>query len=77
MPTPEDKISEFAPNWAYHRPGIFTDPIWMEYSINRGDPEVTSELSAVRLETVANVLRAIADGAANAAKAVRSAQSGD
>jgi hypothetical protein len=67
MPTPEERIAELAPNLAWRRPGIITDPIWMEYSIEV-DPTLRNQLSAVRLEAVANVYRAIAEGAANAAK---------
>jgi hypothetical protein len=74
---PEEKIAD-APAWILrHRPGIVTDPIWMEYAIEQVDPEVRSKLSAVRLQAVANVYRAIAEGAENAAKVVASAQSGD
>ncbi len=71
MPTPEEKLAEFSSRWlGPHRPGIVTDPIWMEYALESVDPAVRGQLSAVRLQTVANVYRAIADGAASAAKVV-------
>jgi hypothetical protein len=68
MPTPEERIAEVAPNLLWRRPGIITDPIWMEYAIAEVDPSLRSQLSAVRLETVAAVYRSIAEGAANAAQ---------
>ncbi len=75
-PSPEEKIASVAPAWLSHRPGIQTDPIWMEYALQAVDPAVQSQLSAVRLQTVANVYRAIADGAASAAKVMGPAKSG-
>jgi hypothetical protein len=68
MDTPEERIAAVAPNWKYHRPGIFTDPIWMEYAIEEVEPELRNQLAAVRLQTVAAVFRSISEGAANAAK---------
>jgi hypothetical protein len=77
MPTPDD-IAELAPKWVLpHRPGIHTDPIWMEYALASIDPGLRNQLSAIRLQTVASVYRAIAEGAESAAKAVSAAQSGD
>ena len=72
MPTPEERIAELAPNLLWHRPGIITDPIWMEYAIEGVDPATRNQLAAVRLETVAAVYSAIAEGAAKAAKIVGS-----
>jgi hypothetical protein len=46
-----------------------TDPIGMEF-VFEGDPAIRAQLLAIRLETVANVYRNIADGAAKAAKIV-------
>ena len=77
MPTPEERIAELAPEWLLRRPGIQTDPIWMEYAIARVDPGLRAQLSAVRLETVANVYRAIAEGASSAAKVAAKARSRD
>jgi hypothetical protein len=77
MPTPEERIAEFAPAWLPHRPGIITDPIWMEYAVEQVDPATRTQLSAIRLQTVANVYRAIAEGAASAAKVIAAAESGD
>jgi hypothetical protein len=77
MSKPED-IAELSPKWVLpNRPGIHTDPIWMEYALEDIDPGLRNQLSAIRLQTVASVYRAIADGAESAAKAVSAAQSGD
>ena len=76
MPTPEERIAEFGPNWVYRRPGPITDPIWMEYAIEQVDPALRTRFSAIRLETAANVYRAIAEGVASAAKTVASTRSG-
>ena len=69
MPSPEDRISELAPylSWPIYRPPR-GDPIGMEYEIEHADPAIRSQLIAVRLETVAAVYSAIAEGAAKAAK---------
>ncbi len=75
-PTPEEKIASVSSAWLPHRPGIQTDPIWMEYALQHGDPATQAQLSAVRLQTVANVYHAIADGAANAAKVMAAKKSG-
>jgi hypothetical protein len=70
MPTPEEQIAELAPYLLWRRPGIITDPIWMEYVVEQGDPTTRNQLAAVRLETAAAVHSAIAEGAAKAAKIV-------
>jgi hypothetical protein len=67
MAPPEERIAELAPHLLWHRPGIITDPIWMEYAIQQVDPALRNQLAAVRLETVAAVHRTIADAAAKAA----------
>ncbi|HVT92145.1 MAG TPA: hypothetical protein VHD76_04835 [Bryobacteraceae bacterium] len=77
MPSPEERIAEFGSIWKYRRPGPITDPIWMEYALEEIDPALRTRLSAIRLETAANVYRAIAEGVANAAKSVASTRSGD
>jgi hypothetical protein len=51
-----------------HRPGILTDPIGMEYSIEAVDPEARNRLVALRFETLAGVYRLLADEAAKAAQ---------
>jgi hypothetical protein len=70
MPTPEEKIAQFAPSWAWairHCPA--TDP-FVEYAIEQGDPALRGPLIAAHLETTAATYRAIADGAAKAAQIV-------
>jgi hypothetical protein len=70
MANPEERIAEFAAAWVWHNPGIHTDPIGMEYVIEQVDPALSTQLIATRLQTVAAVYRAIADGAAKAAQIV-------
>jgi hypothetical protein len=69
MPTPEERIAELAPylSWYIYRPPR-GDPIGMEYEIEHADPAIRNQLVAVRLETVAAVYTAMAEGAAKAAK---------
>ena len=55
MPSPEERIAEFGSIWKYRRPGPITDPIWMEYALEEIDPALRTRLSAIRLETAANV----------------------
>jgi hypothetical protein len=48
---------------------LATDPIGMEFALEEGDPALRRQLIAIQLETAANVYRAMADGAAELAKA--------
>ncbi len=68
MPPPE-RIAEFNPELIF-RPCLATDPIGMEFLHDLGDPALTKVLVGIRLETLANVYRAIAEGAEKAAKIV-------
>lgn len=52
------------------RPGPATDPIWMEFILDQVDPAARSKLVSIRLNTVAKVFGAIAEGAAQAAQHV-------
>ena len=52
------------------RPRPFTDPIWMEFILEQVDPAARNSLIAIRLNTVAAVYAAIADGAKQAAEQV-------
>jgi hypothetical protein len=71
MKTPEQSIAESDANWILRRrPGIITDPIWMEYALQDVDPQVRNQLAAIRLKTVASVYSAIAGGATAAADAI-------
>jgi hypothetical protein len=70
MPRPdEERIAQFNPELLF-RPCLATDPIGMEFIQFLGDPALVRQLVGIRLQTFANVYRAIADGAAQAAKIV-------
>jgi hypothetical protein len=71
MPTPEERIAELAPNLLFggHHCQA-TDPIGMEFAIERGDPAYRNQLIALRFETVAAMQRIFADSAEKAAKIV-------
>jgi hypothetical protein len=60
------------PEFVWHRPGIHTDPIWMEYALQEVELEadVRSRLLAIQFETVAAVHEALAQGAKQAAAAL-------
>jgi hypothetical protein len=64
---PEERIAHLNPELLF-RPCLATDPIGMELIHDLGDPALMKELARVRLETLANVYRAIGEGAAQAAK---------
>jgi hypothetical protein len=55
------------------RPRWVTDPIWMEYVIREIEVEasVKNQLAAIQFQTLANVHRALADGAQQAAEALQ------
>jgi hypothetical protein len=70
MPIPdEERIAQLNSELIF-RPCLATDPIGMEFIRDLGDPALIRQLVGVRLQTLANVYRAIADGAAQAAKMV-------
>jgi hypothetical protein len=70
MPSPEERIAEFAPNWAWNiRRCMATDYV-VNYAIEQGDPALRNQLIAVTLETTAAAYRALAEGAAKAAELV-------
>ena len=54
----------------WHRPGIHTDPIWMEYALQEVELEanVRNSLLAAQFQTVAAVHTALAEGAKQAAE---------
>jgi hypothetical protein len=52
------------------RPRPFTDPIWMEFVLEQVDPAARKSLIAIRLNTVAAVYAAIAEGAKQAAEQI-------
>ncbi len=57
------------PELAWRRPGIHTDPIWMEYALQEVELEAgtRNQLLATQFETVAAVHDALAQGAKQAA----------
>jgi hypothetical protein len=71
MPDSELNPQPLPPGFRF-RPHIFTDPIWMEFMLEAVEAESRTELAAIRLETVANVYSAIAEGARKAAGQIRS-----
>jgi hypothetical protein len=54
------------------RPGIHTDPAWMEYALQDSELEanVKSRLLASQFNTIAAVHSAIAEGASDAARII-------
>ena len=70
MPTPdEERIAQFNTDLLF-RPCLATDPIGMDFLRDLGDPAFVRQLVGLRLQTFANVYRAIAEGAEQAAKIV-------
>jgi hypothetical protein len=74
----EERIAALAPSlaWNFRNRCIATDPIYMEFVIEQGDPAAKNQLLAVRFQTVAAVFRAMADGAEKAAQILGGARSG-
>ena len=70
MPHDEERISHINPNLIF-RPCLATDPIGMEFLHDLGDPALNQEIIAIRLQTVAKVHQAIAEGAAAAAQRIQ------
>lgn len=66
-PRDEERIAQFNPDLLF-RACLATDPIGMEIIHDLGDPALVRQLAGLRMQTFANVYRAIADGAAEAAK---------
>jgi hypothetical protein len=67
MPTPEERIAQFAPSYVWNQPHCrATDPI-VEYAVEQGDPSLRSALIGTYLETAAATYRALAEGATKAA----------
>lgn len=69
MSDPDLNPQPLPPQFTF-RPRPFTDPIWMEFIIDQVDPAARSQLAVIRLNTVAAVHAAIADGAKQAAEHV-------
>jgi hypothetical protein len=70
MPKPEERIAEFGPAWLWGPHCLATDPIGMEFIIERGDPAYRNEMIALKLQTVATICRTFAESAEKAAKIV-------
>src|SRR5215471_11315361 len=60
VPHDEERIAQFNTELLF-RPCLATDPIGMEFLRDLGDPELVRQLVGLRLQTFANVYRAIAD----------------
>ena len=71
MPSPKEKIAVLAPSWVWNVHRCLATDIAVNYAIEQGDPAIRSQLIASTLETTAAAYRALAEGAANAAKIVR------
>jgi len=69
---PEEFSDRFAGLGLLLRPGIHTDPAWMEYALQESELEanVKSRLLASQFNTIAAVHNAIAEGASEAAKII-------
>jgi hypothetical protein len=63
---------------AWRRPGLVTDPIWMEYVLREIEVEasIKNELATIQFQTLANVHKAFAEGAQSAAEALSKASRG-
>ena len=71
MPGPEDKIAELAPGWLWSVHRCLATDLAVNYAIEQVvDPGARTQLLASTLETTAAAYRALAEGAANAAKIV-------
>src|SRR5262245_11923564 len=70
MASPEDRIAEFAPRWVWHGPRCIATDYAVNFVVEQGDPALRNQLMAVQLEATAGAYRALAEGAAAAAKIV-------
>ena len=70
MPTPEEQIARIAPNWLLSVHRCLATDLAVNYVIEQGDPAYRNQLIATTLETTAAAYRALAEGAAQAAKIV-------
>ncbi len=68
--SPEDKIAELAPRWSWNVPRCLATDMAVNYVAEIVDPATRRALLASTLETTANAYRALAEGAANAARIV-------
>jgi len=71
MPKSEEKIAALAPGWLWNVHRCLATDLAVNYAIEEGDPALRNQLIASTLETTAAAYRALAEGAANAAKIVR------
>jgi hypothetical protein len=67
----EKRIAELAPSWIYNIHRCLATDMAVNYAIEQGDPEIRSQLIAATLETTAAAYRALAEGAASAARIIK------
>jgi hypothetical protein len=70
MASPEDRIAELAPRWVWHGPRCIATDYAVNFVIEQGDPALRAQLMAAQLEATAGAYRALAEGAAVAARIV-------
>jgi hypothetical protein len=68
MASPEDRIAQFAPSWIWNVHRCIATDFAVNFAVEQGDPALRNQLLAVSLETTAAAYRALAEGAAVAAK---------
>jgi hypothetical protein len=68
MPPPEDRIAQIAPNWVWNIHRCIATDFAVNFAIEEGDPAIRNQLITASLEATAAAYRALADGAAAAAK---------
>jgi len=66
--SPQDRIAQFAPNWNFNVHRCIATDFAINFAAIEGDPALKSKLIAVSLEATAAAYRALAEGAAQAAK---------
>jgi hypothetical protein len=76
MPTAEERIAEFAPNWLWGGLRCLATDWVVPYAVEQGDPANRNQLIAIQLETTAAAYRALAEGAQRAAAVVAGRSSG-
>ena len=66
--SPQDRIARFAPDWVFNIHRCIATDFAVNFAVMEGDPILKTQLIAVSLETTAAAYRALAEGAAHAAK---------
>lgn len=68
MTPPGDRIAQFAPSWIWNVHRCIATDFAVNFAVEQGDPALRNQLITVSLEATAAAYRALADGAAAAAK---------